>query len=388
MKKSLIALAALAAVSAASAQSSVTIYGNLDQGYFSASSAGVNSSGMNSNIASTSTLGFKGTEDLGSGLSANFNLLGEISMKEGQMGSTTTGNATTNGQKFNMFNRGATIGLASKTYGSFDVGRITDSAWTTQGSFNNSGMNSFGYSAVNATTSNPGAVSGFTGVANPADTTFSGTSATANGSNSGSAPFNFGSGFSYTSPVIAGFKGSVQSFGAETSNATAASGAGKGMAYSLNYSNPMGIRLGFGHTDRNGNTGATAISLNNFGAEYKTGKFTFVAGTTKTTYEGTWAAQDSMTTTGLGVGYDLSPQVELKAAYSTLKSDLSSANKSTITGLTARYKLSKRTSLYGGMGFGSNTGTGNKQSVYYAGAVNTTDGASMKGYLVGIKHAF
>jgi predicted porin len=88
MKKSLIALAALAAVSgAAQAQSSITIYGILDAGYSSKDSdttkysASTNTNTMTktktSGIAgngaeSTSRLGFRGTEDLGGGLKANF----------------------------------------------------------------------------------------------------------------------------------------------------------------------------------------------------------------------------------------------------------------------------------------------------------------------------
>ena len=91
-----------------SAQSSVSIYGNLDQGYYSASEGGLKQSGVASNIGTTSVLGFKGAEDLGGGLSANFNLLSELSLKEGQMGSTTSGNAAAQGgQKPNIFTRGA-----------------------------------------------------------------------------------------------------------------------------------------------------------------------------------------------------------------------------------------------------------------------------------------
>jgi predicted porin len=88
MKKSLIALAALSAfATAAQAQSSITIYGILDAGYSDRNSetlryvASSNSvakdkvsvNGINGNgNESTSRLGFRGTEDLGGGLKANF----------------------------------------------------------------------------------------------------------------------------------------------------------------------------------------------------------------------------------------------------------------------------------------------------------------------------
>jgi len=88
MKKSLIALAALATVAgAAQAQSSVSVYGILDVGYsdkesttltYSSSKNSYSQTVTNTNgvtgvgAESTSRLGFRGTEDLGGGLKANF----------------------------------------------------------------------------------------------------------------------------------------------------------------------------------------------------------------------------------------------------------------------------------------------------------------------------
>jgi predicted porin len=86
MKKSLIALAALSAfATAAQAQSSVTVYGIVDVGYTSrdsdtasTSSATITKSDIKQiqtgGEAATSRLGFRGTEDLGGGLKANFAL--------------------------------------------------------------------------------------------------------------------------------------------------------------------------------------------------------------------------------------------------------------------------------------------------------------------------
>ncbi len=87
MKKSLIALAAMSAVAGtAQAQSSVSVYGILDSGYMSTEqdtikfSASDNtnalrskeSKGITSSASSSSRLGFRGTEDLGGGLRAEF----------------------------------------------------------------------------------------------------------------------------------------------------------------------------------------------------------------------------------------------------------------------------------------------------------------------------
>jgi predicted porin len=73
MKKSLIAIAVLAATSSAAfAQSNVTIYGILDAGIVSERGGkDGNTTKVTSGAASASRIGFKGTEDLGGGLSAS-----------------------------------------------------------------------------------------------------------------------------------------------------------------------------------------------------------------------------------------------------------------------------------------------------------------------------
>ncbi len=82
MKKSLVALAVLGSFAAtASAQSSVTIYGLLDMGLAKGNGGtSVNPGGLGTSKAwtlqqaSSSRLGFRGTEDLGGGLSAQFQI--------------------------------------------------------------------------------------------------------------------------------------------------------------------------------------------------------------------------------------------------------------------------------------------------------------------------
>lgn len=88
MQKSLIALAALATISgAALAQSSVSIYGRLDAslGSDKAGAAGFakSQSQLASGLLSTSRLGFRGTEDLGGGLKAIFQLESELGVDSG-----------------------------------------------------------------------------------------------------------------------------------------------------------------------------------------------------------------------------------------------------------------------------------------------------------------
>jgi predicted porin len=121
MKKTLIALAALAATGAF-AQSSVTMYGLVDLGVATVKdsvSAGVfdpldpafdiNQTGVTSGKQYTSRIGFKGTEDLGGGLKANFVL--EYAL-------------TPNQKKNDMAVRVGTVGL-SGDFGAVTIGRQT-----------------------------------------------------------------------------------------------------------------------------------------------------------------------------------------------------------------------------------------------------------------------
>jgi predicted porin len=95
MKKLLIATAALAMVAGtAQAQSSVTVYGIIDTGYNSLETTAANGtkskttgvqgvSGANQGESASSRLGFRGTEDLGGGVKANFVVEGNMRQSTG-----------------------------------------------------------------------------------------------------------------------------------------------------------------------------------------------------------------------------------------------------------------------------------------------------------------
>lgn len=117
MQKKLIALAVAGLAStAAFAQSNVTIYGTLDLGLQHASATGKDSVNKIGFISSN-LFGFKGTEDLGNGLSAGFTLEGGIASDTGA-GATVT----TTGSK--LFSRQSFLSLSSKTAGTVLVGRF------------------------------------------------------------------------------------------------------------------------------------------------------------------------------------------------------------------------------------------------------------------------
>lgn len=112
MKKTLLALAVLASFAGvASAQTSVTVYGLVDAGITSETGgAGGSVLKLATGVQSGNRLGFKGTEDLGGGLKANFQL------EEGFNLDTGTG------RQGALFGRQAYVGL-SGNFGAVNLGR-------------------------------------------------------------------------------------------------------------------------------------------------------------------------------------------------------------------------------------------------------------------------
>jgi len=390
MKKTLVALAALAATSAF-AQSSVTIYGNLDQGiYRQTEGNNTNYSKIASNVNSTSVLGFRGTEDLGGGTTANFHLLSELSLSQGQMGSSTSGDTATTGQKPNIFTRAANVSLANKDMGSFEIGRIQDTVWLTQGAFNNVGSNSFGFGAYTATQTNFGALVAQKFGTAPADTTYSGTSGAtgvANQSESGSASVNFNAGWGYTTPTFYGVKATYQHVGNNFSNTAAGNpAAATGNAYRVEYTNgPLNVQ--YAQTSRQDAADKLGAKWQVLGATYQMGAAKLVAAQSKLTTSNGFSSIDGNTVNALGVIYDLNAKVNVGAGYTTIKDDVT-GNKSSLIGLTGRYMFSKRTQAYAGYGRESNDGT-LKTTMLYGGPSSTSAaGSTSQGYLVGIRHSF
>jgi predicted porin len=114
MNKSLLALAVLGSFAgAASAQTNVTIYGVADAAitYKNDGNPAGKRVGLDSGQQSGSRVGFKGTEDLGGGLSAIFTLENGFSLDDGKLG-----------QQNRMFGRQAWVGLAGG-FGAVKFGR-------------------------------------------------------------------------------------------------------------------------------------------------------------------------------------------------------------------------------------------------------------------------
>lgn len=120
MKKSVIGLAILGAFSSAThAESTVSVYGILDVAmrHDSDVAAGKPKTAELGGMVNTSRWGFRGSEDLGNGLSANFKLEGGVNPDTGTQSESSV-----------LFDRRATVGLAGK-WGKLDVGRDMTFGW-------------------------------------------------------------------------------------------------------------------------------------------------------------------------------------------------------------------------------------------------------------------
>jgi len=168
MQKKLIALAVASLVSApVFAQSQVSIYGVVDQAVDSGNYGGTGGrvQRLTSGGYSTSRLGFKGGEDLGNGMKANFVLETGLFADTGMLDNA-------NGQ---FWQRTATIGLSGSNWGSVNLGRQYSPLYTIQatndifrvvGIGSNYALNNVGQTRVNNSIryDSPG-ISGFTAAA-------------------------------------------------------------------------------------------------------------------------------------------------------------------------------------------------------------------------------
>jgi predicted porin len=112
MKRKIIALSLMAAAGAAQAQSSVTLYGRIDNGFqFESGLPGGHQWSAESGDWGCSWFGLQGSEDLGGGTSAVFQLEGQL-------------NTMTGASAGNLFGRHATVGFNNTNLGLFKIGNL------------------------------------------------------------------------------------------------------------------------------------------------------------------------------------------------------------------------------------------------------------------------
>ncbi len=300
MKKSLIALAILGSFAGvASAQSSVSIYGIVDvwagREKINVAPGTSANSVLQSGGLSTSRLGFKGTEDLGGGLSAVFGLEAALNIDVGQ---STAGGGL-------QFNRQSYLGF-SGGFGEVIAGKV----WTAYDDIEASAHQLFGASdfAVEYAVMD-------------------------SGNNYSANPNN---GFKYTSPDFGGFSGAV-SYSLDESAATKSNVT----AFHVKYANGP-IYAGLAYQDEGDTTDIKYTRIN--------GSYDFGVAQLLLTFGRVKEAAGAANEYSIGVNFPVSPALTLSAAYAMHNPNSGySANPDGERkgfGLGATYALSKRTTAY------------------------------------------
>lgn len=313
MKKSLIALAVLAASGAAMAQSSVTLYGRVDayvgtlKDTLTSTTTASNPSQtvLNSGGISTSMWGLKGTEDLGGGLKANFQLEQQITLDTGAAAD---------------FSRHAWVGL-SGGFGEVLLGKTYNAYHSFRASVNNTG--DLNMSPTGDVWKVGGSQRDYTN--------------------------NFNNQIRYNSPTFGGVSAAVSySFGEDK---TTTASANDKFGLNVKYANgPLVVGYAYQSEDTQ-TTVARDVKYNFVGGSYDFGVAKVVAGynTTKRVIV-TGAVEEKDKEYQLGVQAPFGP-VNVYVGYAAAKvENAAGATVAKASGyaLVGTYDMSKRTTLYAG----------------------------------------
>jgi predicted porin len=411
MKKSLIALAALSAfATAAQAQSSVTVYGLLDFGYASsktdftdaggsgsvnqlasASFKNVDNSGINAitpGATASSRIGLRGSEDLGGGLAANFNV-------EWALAGNGTLNVTTA--------RTSTVGLSSKTMGTVNIGRQLTGIHGIVAGYNPlAGSNMVGDILYSGAFRAHGQGNLNANLIDPA-------AATTDGRDS----VRMDNGVSYVSPTFNGLSARVDLAQDKRNADTATAGAEtstKHQGLSVNYAKgpiraAVGTHTAKTDTAASGAPSGTELKIDAVSAEYRLNPaLALQASYAKAEWTTNGAINNETTGYRLGASYGVGKWV-LAAQYGTgdVSSPLANSSTDGLAGrataadrtamqLAAFYSLSKRTALYAAYGTQEQKVTANtidSPSTTTAGdALAIGDKRKDTQMAIGIRHSF
>jgi predicted porin len=346
MKKSLIALAVMAVSGAAMAQSSVTLYGVLDVAFAHVNDGTTTNNKIESGLLNTSRYGFKGSEDLGGGLKANFLLEQGFNM---DTGSPLTDSQDGQSKLTQGFSRNAYVGL-SGGFGELRLGKVWSAFDEMKGASN--AVWDSGLSPNAGVFYGPGGTSG--GI--------------------GGYTFNPRNSAIYFSPNLSGFSGAASySFGenkAAATGTTAAVDAGKVAAVNLKYAGgPVYVGLGYQTEQVTGADPTKKYTMLN--GTYDFGVAMLQASVGR-------QSQNAFKTTDwtLGATVPVAAAVTISGGFAGSKDNAALGDfKRTGVSLAAQYALSKRTQLYAGY-------HGTKTSNPVLPSVNTSL------YAMGVSHAF
>jgi predicted porin len=364
MKFKAIALAisgAIAFSNAVAQDSSVSVFGVYDAGLLFANASGAGSAILVSPDGNTSSrLGFRGVEDLGAGLKANFWIEAAFNADTGTGGNSSTNNKDSVGGGALTFGRRATLGLAGG-WGEVRLGRDYVPTFTNL----TTAMHPFGTNGVG----NAGQL--FYQV-NPGGTT--GTTARTNVRASNSIGY-------FTPSGLGGFSANVMWATGEqklvVAPGSAAADDGNYVGARVAYANgPLSVAVATGKT----NYATGDFTQSNLGANYQFGpaKLMYLWGQNKV---GSTKTNINMIGTQWAVGPG-----QLRFAYTKLTAK-GIANDADQLSLGYVYDLSKRSAVYTTYSQVNNKGTGKTFSVG-GGFAPTSAGGSSSGLEFGFRHTF
>jgi predicted porin len=327
-----LAAAALLAVAApAMAQSSVTLFGVVDLAARSVDN-GISQKQLAGSGLSTSRLGFRGTEDLGGGLRANFWIEGQINADDG--------NAT--GQ---TWQRRTTIGLQGG-FGEVRMGREknpTGLTWEQLDPFSDTGLGASGRMHQAFTVPTGGGYASFSRSSNS---------------------------ISYHTPGSTGFFGTAFLAAGEGTPGNKYTGGRVGYR-----SGPLLAILSYGITEV---TSSVDAKLLTFGATYDM-KVVRLFGMYSTTDVG--AADQTNWLLGVSAPFG---KTTLRASYHEVDGGGSISNRSAKhASVGADYALSRRTAIYANY-----AKIGNRNTNFVVATGPTRAGSGSSGYEVGLRHSF
>lgn len=360
MKKHLIAAAALATLSTAAFAQSATVYGFIDLGAFTTNNATGGKTQRTMGQAGgnyfPSMYGITGSEDLGGGMKASFNLQGSLDAATG-----------TNKDGGNLFGRYSSVTLSSSA-GSVELGRQIDLLF----------MQSF-VNGVMPTHANSLAVNGLLayGGGDRATTVAANTSGTTANGNTDSSRIN--NAITYRTPTVNGITGAfMYAPGGKTVSSTA------GDIYSgVLTANVSGVALSAGYETQNNDAGTVKNSFRKslVGAKYSVGAVDLAG-----QYH-TYKSSDSTINANayeLGVAYHVSPIFTLGLNYERFDDKYANTNPA-VTSVKAKYDLSKRTYLYG---MAANYNAEASTKILQGYAITTGTAKTATNFAVGVVHGF
>ncbi len=334
---------ALATASAAQAQSTVTVYGIVDVFVQYGKGAGTQLA-VQSGGVSGSRLGFKGTEDLGGGLKAQFQLESGLLADTGAQANSTT-----------FFSRQSWVGLSSDSWGSVSAGRQTIPQYDILDAFDTFG----------------------TGVGSSASSSIVSTTSRANNS------------VKYRSPTMGGFSG-VALVGLGETAPTATNSGDNANVYALGSTytaGPFSAGLALNMFKRSTNAAKDARYVL-AAASYDFG-VAKLSGTVQKVRNLSGTDTVDRTEAMMGVNVPVTTNNTVSAAVGQVTTSGKSSLNARQWTLGATHVMSKRTSFYGVLSYiGNGADTSYTTTAANGLGPTTSAGKDVSSLQVGVRHAF